>query len=60
MSIEATPPEPRKDVQADSGDVPAWHKDVLAERLQRLDNGKEPTALWTEAKERIRARIRAG
>jgi putative addiction module component (TIGR02574 family) len=45
---------------ADSGVVPAWHKDVLAERLRRLDTGSEPTSPWAEAKERIRARIKAG
>jgi putative addiction module component (TIGR02574 family) len=47
-------------VQAESGVVPAWHKDVLAERLRRLDTGNEPTSPWAEAKERIRARIKAG
>ena len=47
-------------VQADSSVVPAWHKDVLAERLRRLDTGKEPTSPWTEAKERIRSQIKAG
>lgn len=47
-------------LQADSSVVPAWHKDVLAERLRRLDTSNEPTAPWAEAKERIRARIKAG
>lgn len=47
-------------VQADSSVVPAWHKDVLEERLRRLDTGNEPTSGWTEAKERIRSRIKAG
>ena len=60
MSIAATPPEPRKDMQADCYSVPAWHKDVLAERLSHLDNGNEPTASWTEAKERFRAHIKTG
>ena len=60
MSIAATPPGPRKDIQVDRGSVPAWHKDVLAERLRHLDNGNEPTSSWTEAKERIRAQIKAG
>lgn len=31
-------------VQADSSVVPVWHKDVLAERLRRLDTGNEPTS----------------
>lgn len=44
--------------QADSGSVPAWHKDILAERLRRLDSGSEPVSPWREAKERIRARIK--
>lgn len=60
MSIAATPPEPQKDMQANCGSVPAWHKDVLAEHLRHLDNGNEPTSSWTEAKERIRAHIKAG
>ncbi len=47
-------------VQADGGIAPARHKDVLAERLRRLDTGNEPTSSWAEAKERIRARIKAG
>lgn len=47
-------------VQADSSVVPAWHKDILAERLRRLDSGSEPTSDWAEAKERIRSRIKAG
>lgn len=47
-------------VQAESGVAPAWHKEVLAERLRRLDTGNEPTSPWAEAKERIRARIKAG
>jgi putative addiction module component (TIGR02574 family) len=44
--------------QADSGVIPAWHKDILAERLRRLDNGSEPVSPWAEAKERIRAQIK--
>jgi putative addiction module component (TIGR02574 family) len=47
-------------VQADSSVVPAWHKDVLAERLRRLDTGTEPTSTWAEVKERIRSQIKAG
>jgi len=46
-------------VQADSSAVPAWHKDVLAERLRRLDTGNEPTSSSAEAKEGIRSRIKA-
>ncbi len=47
-------------VQADNSVVPAWHQDVQAERLRRLDTGNEPTSTWTEAKERIRSQIKAG
>jgi putative addiction module component (TIGR02574 family) len=47
-------------VHADSSVVLAWHKDVLAERLRRLDTGNEPTSPWAEAKERIRSQIKAG
>jgi len=46
--------------QADSSVIPDWHKDVLAERLRRLDSGSEPVTPWAEAKERIRAQTKAG
>jgi len=38
---------------------PAWHAEVLEERLQRLAAGTESTSPWREAKDRIRAQIRA-
>jgi putative addiction module component (TIGR02574 family) len=41
-------------------DSPAWHGEVLEERLQRLASGEETTVPWREAKERIRVRIKAG
>jgi len=44
--------------QADSGTVPAWHKDLLSSRLHRLDSGSEPVSPWREARERIRAQIK--
>lgn len=34
--------------------VPAWHEEVLAERMRGLQSGEEPTSSWQEAKERIR------
>ena len=39
---------------------PGWHGDVLAERTRRLDNGEEAISTWKEAKERIRAKTKAG
>ena len=44
--------------QAEQAAVPAWHREVLAQRLQRLDGGTEPVTPWTQAKERIRAQTR--
>jgi putative addiction module component (TIGR02574 family) len=38
---------------------PAWHGDVLDERLRRLDSGLETTSSWPEAKERIRNTIKS-
>lgn len=35
-------------------DVPLWHRDVLAERLQKFDNGEEEISEWADAKKRIR------
>jgi hypothetical protein len=46
--------------QAASGVVPSWHEEVLAERMRRLDSGAEPVSPSAQAKERIRARIKAG
>jgi len=34
--------------------IPDWHQEVLAERVARLDSGKEPVSPWEEAKARIR------
>ena len=45
--------------QAEGAAVPAWHQEVPAQRLQRLDSGTEPVTPWTQAKERIRAQVRA-
>lgn len=35
--------------------APAWHGEVLAERLRRIHGGEKPLSPWKEAKERIRA-----
>ena len=40
--------------------MPAWHGEVLEERLRRLATGEDSTAPWKEAKERIRAQIKGG
>lgn len=34
--------------------IPDWHQEVLADRIARLDGGKEPVSPWEEAKARIR------
>jgi hypothetical protein len=34
--------------------IPAWHGEVLAERIGRLDRGEEPVSSWADAKRRIR------
>ena len=33
---------------------PAWHDEILAERLRRLDSGEDVVSPWSDAKERIR------
>jgi hypothetical protein len=38
-------------------DVPLWHSDILAERLQKLDNGEENVSDWADAKKRIRNQV---
>jgi len=40
-------------------ELPAWHGDVLEQRLRRLASGEESVAPWNEAKERIRAQIKS-
>ncbi len=40
-------------------ELPAWHGEVLEQRLRRLANGEETVAPWNEAKERIRAQIKS-
>jgi hypothetical protein len=39
--------------------LPAWHGEVLDERLRRLAAGEETVTHWKEAKERIRAQIKS-
>lgn len=39
---------------------PAWHDEVLSERLSRIASGAEGISPWGEAKQRIRDRIKAG
>lgn len=39
---------------------PAWHDEVLTERMRRLASGEETATPWNEAKERIRAQSKAG
>jgi len=45
--------------QAEDTVVPAWHQEVLAQRLDRLRSGGEAVAPWAQAKERICAQIKA-
>ncbi|MHB1360119.1 MAG: addiction module protein [Rhodocyclaceae bacterium] len=37
---------------------PAWHGEVLEDRLRRLASGEETVAPWQEAKQRIRAQLK--
>ncbi|MDP1692619.1 MAG: addiction module protein [Burkholderiaceae bacterium] len=40
--------------------MPVWHGEVLEERLSRLASGEESVSAWKDAKERIRAQVKAG
>jgi putative addiction module component (TIGR02574 family) len=40
-------------------EFPAWHGEVLEQRLRRLATGEETVAPWNEAKERIRAQVKS-
>jgi len=47
--------------KTDSGvESPAWHREVLDERMGRIDGGADAVTSWQEAKERIRTQIKAG
>jgi len=37
--------------------LPAWHAEVLAKRMVRLDGGNEFTRPWADAKEDVRRKI---
>lgn len=39
---------------------PAWHQAELEKRLHRLASGEETATPWPEAKDRIRAQVKAG
>ncbi len=39
--------------------IPAWHKSVVLERVNRHDAGQEPVLSWDEAKRSIRSAIEA-
>ncbi len=44
---------------SDSVTSPAWHQAELDKRLHRLASGEEAVTPWPEAKERLRAQIKA-
>ena len=39
--------------------LPAWHDEVLTERMRQLDAGNERVSSWSEAKERIRNQVKS-
>lgn len=41
---------------AESVESPAWHLEILAERKQRIADGKETFIDWSEAKRQLRDR----
>ena len=41
----------------DQLESPAWHKDVLDERRQRVESGEDTLSDWEAAKEDIRRRV---
>lgn len=47
------------DAKNTNGALPAWHAEVLAERMVRLDDGNESPRPWADAKEDIRRQVRA-
>ncbi len=44
--------------QPEGAALPAWHDEVLAQRIARIGSGSEPVSPWPQAKERIRAQAR--
>jgi len=39
---------------------PAWHREVLEERLARISGGTEQISSWQDAKQRIRNQLSGG
>lgn len=46
-------------VQSDELNSPAWHTEVLEDRLRRLVKGEESVASWNDAKVRICVQARS-
>ena len=44
--------------QASDFSSPDWHKDILAEREERVERGEEEILDWTESKEQLRNSLR--
>ncbi len=40
-------------------DSPAWHAEVLGDRLRRLASGEDTVVSWNEAKARIRSQVKS-
>ena len=45
--------------QLDRVPVPAWHHQVLDERLAAHEANPEPTTLWEEVRDEIRSKLRS-
>ncbi len=43
---------------AETYESPGWHADALRKRDQNIADGKDPSTDWTEAKLRLRQRLR--
>ena len=42
----------------DSSKPPQWHRDVVAERVERIRNGSASLVDWTEARKRLVDRLK--
>lgn len=42
-----------KSMEPTSGEPPAWHDDVLAERMKRIETGEANFTPWSEARESL-------
>ncbi len=48
----------RLTTESPSAAPPDWHRDVVAERVESIENGKDAISDWADARKRLADRLR--